>query len=43
MVLTELTLGDVMRGEMSTVDGPEPEADRRYVNILVGDHKTAGT
>lgn len=32
-----------MRGEMSTVDGPEPEADRRYVNILVGDHKTAGT
>lgn len=41
MVLYELTIGDVMRGEVEVVEGEGTESERKYVMILVGKHKTS--
>ena len=41
MVLRNLTISDVLSGEITEVEGDGPASDRTYMNITVSHHKTA--
>lgn len=43
MVLRQMTIGDVQRGQIEVAEGDRPQGSRSYMTIAVSRHKTAKT
>ncbi|MEW8689033.1 MAG: hypothetical protein AB2556_24705, partial [Candidatus Thiodiazotropha sp.] len=43
MILRQMTIGDVQRGQIEVAEGDGPQGSRSYMTIAVSRHKTAKT